>query len=197
MNTFRMQVFSENGQAKSGISQRHRKELPAFNQNDNENEKDMIYDMNKKNAPKQDGLNARNILIGLILGIVICALLTLCTSCTTTKYVELPVVHNDTTIVTKHQRDSIWLHDSTYIKEKGDTFYMERWHTKYVEKQMHDTTYIAKVDTIREVITNEVEKPLTWWQQTKMHVGAIVIFGLLIALFINIIIRIFKKYFLP
>ena len=197
MNTFRMQVFSENGQAKSGISQRHRRELPAFNQNDNENEKDMIYEMNKKNDPKQDGLNARNILIGLILGIVICALLTLCTSCTTTKYVELPVVHNDTTIVTKHQRDSIWLHDSTYIKEKGDTFYMERWHTKYVEKQMHDTTYIAKVDTIREVITNEVEKPLTWWQQTKMHVGAIVIFGLLIALFINIIIRIFKKYFLP
>ena len=47
---------------------------------------------------------------------------------------------------------------------------MERWHTKYVEKQVHDTTYIAKVDTIREVFTNEVEKPLTWWQQTKMHI---------------------------
>ena len=141
MNTFRMQVFSENGQAKSGISQRHRKELPAFNQNDNENEKDMIYEMNKKNAPKQDGLNARN------------------------------------------------------------TFLMEKWHTKYVMKEVHDTTYISKTDSVHtpypvEVI-NEVEKPLTWWQQTKMHVGAIVIFGLLIALFINIFIRIFKKYFLP
>jgi hypothetical protein len=96
--------------------------------------------------------------------------------CTTTEYVQVPVVHNDTTIVTKHQRDSIWLHDSTYIKEKGDTFYMERWHTKYVEKQVHDTTYIAKVDTIREVFTNEVEKPLTWWQQTKMHIGAIALY---------------------
>ena len=180
MNTFRMQVFSESEQAKSGISQRHRRELPAFNQNDNENEKDMIYEMNKKNDPKQDGLNARNILIGLILGIVICALLTLCTSC----------IH-----------DSIWVHDSTYVYEKGDTFLMEKWHTKYVMKEVHDTTYISKTDSVPtpypvEVI-NEVEKPLTWWQQTKMHVGAIVIFGLLIALFINIFIRIFKKYFLP
>lgn len=201
MNTFRMQVFSENGQAKSGISQRHRRELPAFNQNDNENEKDMIYEMNKKNDPKQDGLNARNILIGLIIGIVICALLTLCTSCTTTKYVELPVVHNDTVWQNHTLHDSIWVHDSTYIYENGDTFLMEKWHTKYVMKEVHDTTYISKTDSVPtpypvEVI-NEVEKPLTWWQQTKMHVGAIVIFGLLIALFINIFIRIFKKYFLP
>ena len=114
------------------------------------------------------------IMVGaFIAALLICALLG---SCTTTKYVEVPVVHNDTTIVTKHQRDSIWLHDSTYIKEKGDTYYMERWHTKYVEKQVHDTTYIAKVDTIREVFTNEVEKPLTWWQQTKMHIGAIALY---------------------
>jgi hypothetical protein len=93
------------------------------------------------------------------------------------------------------------MHDSTYVYEKGDTFLMEKWHTKYVLKEVHDTTYISKTDSVPtpcpvEVI-NEVEKPLTWWQQTKMYVGAIVIFGLLIALFINIFIRIFKKYFLP
>jgi hypothetical protein len=109
----------------------------------------------------------------IIVALLICALFG---SCTTTKYVQVPVVHNDTTIVTKHQRDSIWLHDSTYVKEKGDTVRIEKWHTKYIEKQVHDTTYIAKVDTIREVFTNEVEKPLTWWQQTKMHIGAIALY---------------------
>ena len=114
------------------------------------------------------------VFIGMIVpGLLLCALLG---SCTTTKYVEVPVVHNDTTIVTKHQRDSIWMHDSLMVSEKGDTVRIEKWQTKYVEKQVHDTTYIAKVDTIREVFTNEVEKPLTWWQQTKMHIGAIALY---------------------
>ena len=118
-------------------------------------------------------LQAVGFILMIVLGLALCALFG---SCTTTKYIQVPVVHNDTTIVTKHQRDSIWLHDSTYIKEKGDTVRIEKWHTKYVEKQVHDTTYIAKVDTIREVFTNEVEKPLTWWQQTKMHIGAIALY---------------------
>lgn len=117
----------------------------------------------------------------VVLGLLLCALLG---SCTTTKYVEVPVVHNDTTIITKHQRDSIWMHDSIMVSEKGDTVRIEKWHTKYVEKQVHDTTYIAKVDTIREVFTSEVEKPLTWWQQTKMHIGAIALY--LLALFVLI-----------
>ena len=134
---------------------------------------DPFKGMSEDERMKAGCLQAVGFILMIVLGLALCALFG---SCTTTKYVQVPVVHNDTTIVTKHQRDSIWLHDSTYIKEKGDTFYMERWHTKYVEKQVHDTTYIAKVDTIREVFTNEVEKPLTWWQQTKMHIGAIALY---------------------
>ena len=141
--------------------------------------------MNKKNDPKQDGLNARNILIGLILGIVICALLTLCTSCTTTKYVELPVVHNDTVWQNHTLHDSIWVHDSTYVYEKGDTFLMEKWHTKYVLKEKHDTTYISKTDTVPapypvEVI-KEVPAELSWWQRLKMKVGGAAIILCLLA----------------
>jgi hypothetical protein len=117
----------------------------------------------------------------IVLGLLLCALLG---SCTTTKYVEVPVVHNDTTTITKHQRDSIWVRDSVMVSEKGDTIRIEKWHTKYVEKQVHDTTYIAKVDTIREVFTNEVEKPLTWWQRTRLHLFNIIGIALiLIAVF--------------
>lgn len=134
---------------------------------------DPFKGMTNKERMKAGCLQAVIFILMIILGLALCALLG---SCATTKYVEVPVVHNDTTIVTKHQRDSIWLHDSTYIKEKGDTVRIEKWHTKYVEKQVHDTTYIAKVDTIREVFTNEVEKPLTWWQQTKMHIVAIALY---------------------
>ena len=118
-------------------------------------------------------LQGASLIVLIIMALLLCAMFT---GCTTTKYVQVPVVHNDTTVITKHQRDSIWMHDSILIKQNGDTVRIEKWHTKYVEKQVHDTTYIAKVDTIREVFTNEVEKPLSWWQQTKMHIGAIALY---------------------
>ena len=81
----------------------------------------------------------------IVLGLLLCALLG---SCTTTKYVQVPVVHNDTTIITKHQRDSIWMHDSIMVSEKGDTVRIEKWHTKYVTKEVHDTLYQARVDSV-------------------------------------------------
>ena len=109
----------------------------------------------------------------IVLGLALCALLG---SCTTTKYVQVPVVHNDTTIVTKHQRDSIWMHDSIMVSEKGDTVRIEKWHTKYIEKQVHDTLYQSKVDSVPypvEVI-KEVPAKLTWWQQTRLHLFNII-----------------------
>ena len=112
-------------------------------------------------------------IVMLIVGIALCALFS---SCTTTQYVPVIEHRTDTLIQTNLQHDSIYVHDSIMVSQQGDTVRIEKWHTKYVEKQVHDTTYIAKVDTIREVFTNEVEKPLTWWQQTKMHIGAIALY---------------------
>jgi len=137
--------------------------------------------MNEKERIKVGCLQGASLIVFIIMGLLLCAMLS---GCTTTKYIEVPVVHNDTTVITKHQRDSIWMHDSIMVSEKGDTVRIEKWHTKYVEKQVHDTTYIAKVDTIREVFTNEVEKPLTWWQQTRLHLANILLFALLLGVII-------------
>lgn len=91
----------------------------------------------------------------------------------------VPEVRTDTVIISKSQRDSIWLHDSVHVSEKteGDTVWLEvsKWHTKYVEKVVHDTTYIATHDTIPmpypvEVI-KEVEKELNWRERIQMGVG--------------------------
>lgn len=105
--------------------------------------------------------------------------------CKTTKYVYVPEVHTDTVMITKQQRDSIWLHDSIFVseKQKGDTIYLqlERWHTKYVEKELHDTIYQSKVDSVAypvEVI-KEVKKDLSWWQKTRMHLGELMLVILL------------------
>lgn len=137
--------------------------------------------LSEKERIKVGCLQGASLIVFIIMGLLLCAMLS---GCTTTKYVQVPVVHNDTTIITKHQRDSIWMHDSIMVSEKGDTVRIEKWHTKYIEKQVHDTTYIAKVDTIREVFTNEVEKPLTWWQQTRLHLANILLFALLLGVII-------------
>lgn len=102
------------------------------------------------------------------------------TSCTTTKVVTVEKVKTDTTYITKQQRDSIWLHDSIHVTERGDTIRIERWHTKYIEREVHDTLYRAKTDSIPvpyEVV-KEVPAELSWWQKTRIIIGTFVL-GLL------------------
>ena len=118
---------------------------------------------------------------------VVLILLLLCfASCKSVKYVPIIEHHTDTCYITKHQRDSIWMHDSIHVKEqvKGDTIFLwqEKWHTKYIEKQIHDTTYISKIDSIPQPYPVEVkvEKQLNWWQKFRMNVGVIAMIALLI-----------------
>ena len=117
-------------------------------------------------------------------------------SCTTTKYVEVPVVHTDTLIVTNHQKDSVWLHDSIYLHEwmKGDTVMVDRvvYHTKYQEKIVRDTIYKSKTDTIAKPYPVEVkvEKELTWWQKTRIHAGE----TLLVLLAVAAVFGLWKLY---
>ena len=115
----------------------------------------------------------------LVVGMLICLLFG---SCKSVEYVFVPQTHTDTLIVTKVQHDSIYINDSTVITEKGDTVTIEKWHTKYVEKQIHDTTYVSKTDTIPKPypVTKEVPAELTWWQQTRLHIANILMWALLI-----------------
>ena len=87
------------------------------------------------------------------------------------RVVTVEKVRNDTTYITKHQRDSVWLHDSIHVTEKGDTIRIERWHTKYVEKATHDTLYQHKTDSVP--VPYPVEKPLTRWQQFCLDYGKV------------------------
>ena len=108
--------------------------------------------------------------------------LALLSSCTTTKYVPVIEHRTDTLIKTQHQRDSIWLHDSIRVTEKGDTIKIEKWHTKYVEKQVHDTTYIAKIDSIPQPypVTEYVEKPRSTIEKGLLVVGILSILALVV-----------------
>lgn len=127
------------------------------------------------------------------IGIVVMMMVGFLTGCTTTKYVEVEKVHHDSIYVTKFQKDSVWLHDSVWVERFGDTVRIDRWHTKYIEKQVHDTTYVAKRDSIPvpyEVI-KEVPKKLNWLQTLLIWSGGLSICAIIIFLILK-----FKK-FLP
>lgn len=105
-------------------------------------------------------------------------------SCSSVKYVPVETIRHDSIYITQHQKDSIYIHDSIYQKEKGDTLIIEKWHTKYLEKQVRDTLIQIERDTIPQPYPYEVEVPaqLSWWQKTRMHIGEISLVALLVLL---------------
>lgn len=110
-----------------------------------------------------------------------------------TVYVPVESVHTDTLIVSKWQHDSVYIetlkHDSILIRESGDTVYVSRWHTEYVdrwrEKEVHDTTYISRVDSIQ--VPYPVEKKLTAWQKFRMSAGSVSTILLLVFVIVIVI----------
>ena len=136
----------------------------------------MAYD----DSDRQQAL--KRVIKYLIIWLVILMLLAWLTSCTATKVVEVEKVRTDTTYITKWQRDSLWLHDSIHVTEKGDTVRIERWHTKYIEKQLHDTTYVATHDTIPQPyeVVKEVPAELSWWQRVRLWLGNAVLLAVIV-----------------
>ena len=103
-------------------------------------------------------------------------------SCTKTEYITVEKVRNDTTYINKVQRDSVWLHDSTFVKVAGDTVWIERWHTKWQNHLEHDTIYKARTDSVPVPypVTKYVEKNLSWMQKTLMGVGILSLIALIV-----------------
>lgn len=123
----------------------------------------------------------------LVVIIILLACLSFC-GCTKTEYVTVEKIRTDTTYITKHQRDSIWLHDSVMVSEKGDIVRIEKWHTKYVSKEVHDTLYLATHDTIPQPypVTQYVEKPLSKTERALIIIGCLAIMALLVFIVLKI-----------
>lgn len=113
--------------------------------------------------------------------IIILAAAAMLTGCRTTKYVTVPEHHTDTVYQVKQQRDSIYLHDSTFVREyvNGDTVRIvtEMWHTGWRDRWRTDTVYRSRVDSVLlpyEVV-REVPRELTRWQRARIHMGELLL----------------------
>jgi hypothetical protein len=142
-----------------------------------------------------EDIDFMSICIGFLWGALACCLIAMCVSCTKTEYITVEKVRTDTTYITKHQRDSIYLKDSTHVSEKGDTVRIEHWHTEWRDRWNRDTVYQATHDTIPQPypVIKEVEKKLSRRQQMVMTVGSMAIMAALIW-FLWWAVKILRRY---
>jgi hypothetical protein len=143
--------------------------------------------------PERDAADIKHLVIGLIMGLIACALITMCTGCTTTKYIEtvreVTVAKTDTFL----QKDSVFCHDSIHVKEKGDSVIIDRWHTRWKDRVVYQAVHDTITTTETKEVTKEVPAKLTWWQQTRLHLANIALWALLIAVVVWVGKRHIKK----
>ena len=101
------------------------------------------------------------------------------------RVVTVERVRTDTLRETRNMRDSIYLHDSVFVKqyERGETVFVEKekWHTRYQDRLLVDTVYKSRTDSVPVPyeVTEFVEYNLTWWQKTRMYAGDVLMVSLL------------------
>lgn len=95
-------------------------------------------------------------------------IITMCCSCST-QYVPVETVRYDSVFFAKIQKDSIFVRDSVFIRQKGDTVFKDKFQFVYKYVLQRDTAYIVRTDSISVPIP--VEKKRTWWEQTKIDIA--------------------------
>jgi hypothetical protein len=112
--------------------------------------------------------------------------------CKTTKFVPVVEHHTDTLRVVQHHRDSIYLHDSTFVREyiQGDTVRIitEMWHTKFRDRLKTDTIYRSRTDSVPVPypVIKKVKKPLTLIEKGLMGTGIAALTAIIILFFIHL-----------
>ena len=109
------------------------------------------------------------------------------------KIVEVPIPQIKTEIkyIDKVKYDSIYLKDSVYIIQKGDTIYNNKVAYRYKYKYLKDTITVNKTDTItklQKVTETKVKNQINIVQKVLMYIG---LFSIL--MFIIIIYNLFMK----
>ena len=84
-----------------------------------------------------------------------------------TEYIPIESVRYDSVMIEKLMRDSVFVRDSVYLKEKGDTIYKYKDKYVYVYKNRVDTFYMEKIR--EKEVPVPVERKLTWWERVKME----------------------------
>ena len=76
--------------------------------------------------------------------------------------------------------DSVFISDSVYIREKGDTITITHVRYAYRDRYVRDTAYVAVVDSV--AVPYPVPAQLTRWQKFKQDLGGFAFGALALAI---------------
>ena len=65
-------------------------------------------------------------------------------------------------------RDSIFLHDSIFIRQKADTVFLTKYRTMYRENTVHDTVVFKDTVYIESVVASEVKASGSGWKPVAL-----------------------------
>lgn len=111
-----------------------------------------------------------------LLGVILIFIILVC-SCTTTKYVEVPIKTVEKEYIHNTKIDSVFIKDSIDRWISGDTVFIYKEHTKY--KYLNKVDTILKTDTIPQIVKIETVKEvevnhIKWYQRILMWLGGVV-----------------------
>jgi len=129
----------------------------------------------------------------LVLGVVIA--MSLLSGCKTTKYVPLEkVVYRESVRCdTLHKRDSIYVHDSVFMSQKGDTVFCDRWHKETFVKEIYKNKTDSFISRDSISVPYPVEKDLSKWEQFQLKY-AIWSFGALCMIIVCFCIKLYRRF---
>ena len=96
----------------------------------------------------------------------------------------MPVESKLTEYIDRFYRDSIHLYDSVFVREKGDTFWLEKYRYLYQDRIIRDS--IFKVNSIAIPYPVEVivfKNDLKSWQKILIGTGGVSLLGLALMLY--------------
>lgn len=149
-------------------------------------------------------------IIGLLWGIVACIIISMFVGCKSVKYIPVETVKTNTQYKTNTVHDTIidsvfmhndvYKHDSVITYLRGDTIFVDRWHTiiqttldkgrKLHSNVVHDTIFVNKADSVGVPIP--VERQLTKWEKFQKYIGTpiqLIALAIVIAAIILVLIR--------
>lgn len=123
-----------------------------------------------------------------ILGVILIGMIVCMSSCRTVSKIEY-IDRVDTCYISKFDKEKEFVHDSVYVKEKSDTIWIEKWHTR--------VQIVERVDTVIRFVDNEIIKTETVEKvvnKVPWYCGVLIWF-LIILLIIAVIYIVRLKFF--
>lgn len=106
---------------------------------------------------------------------------------------ERIVSRTDTVYSATLRVDSVLMHDSVAVIQRGDTVYLTKYRDRFRYRERIDTLYQSVTDSVEVRVPYPVERELTKWERTKMDFGGFVLGGLIAAVIVAVLAWIVKR----